>query len=272
MSTTALLAGFAAAGAFVVRGTHRHRTFFEQTQTEVVIKGLHPKHDGLRIAQLSDIHIGLSTPAARIRAAVEAVNAAGVDLVALTGDYVTRSMRPIPLISKLLSGLKAPVFAVLGNHDHWVDAEGVTGHLKRVGCTVLRNEHAFMILRGASLCVIGIDDERSGNDDVEAAFKGSPKSGSRLVLTHTPPTVRQLPHDAGLLCLTGHTHGGQIKLPGITQRLLHRMGQPYERGLHRVNGNYVYVNRGLGYGIGGAALRVGSKPEVSYFTLRKDLR
>lgn len=272
MSTTALLAGFAASAAVIARGTFRHRTFFEQTHTELAVKGLHPKHDGLRIAQLSDIHIGFSTPAARIRAAVEAVNAANVDLVALTGDYVTRSMRPIPQISQLLSGLKAPVFAVLGNHDHWVNAHGVSTHLRRVGCTVLQNEHAFIILRGASLCVIGIDDERSGNDDVTAAFKGAPKSGSRLVLTHTPPTVRQLPRNAGLLCLTGHTHGGQIKLPGITRRLLHKMGQPYERGMHRVNGNYVYVNRGLGYGMGGAALRIGSKPEVSYFTLRKHLR
>jgi uncharacterized protein len=268
----ALLAGFAASVALVVRGTHRRRTFFEETHTELKLKGLEAKHDGLRVAQLSDLHLGLSTPAARVRAAVTAINAANVDLVALTGDYVTHSLRPIPLISQLLAGLKAPVFAVLGNHDHWVDANGVAAHLQRVGCTVLRNEHAFIILKGASLCVIGIDDQRSGHDDVEAAFKDAPTGGSRLVLTHTPPTVHQLPKNAGLLCLSGHTHGGQIKLPGLTRRLLQKMGQPYERGMHQVNGNHLYVNRGLGYGIGGAALRIGSRPEVSYFTLRRKLR
>ena len=272
MTNAALIAGFAASAAVIARGTLRHRTFFEETWTELAIQGLHPEHDGLKVAQLSDIHLGLSTPAARVRAAIEAVNDAQVDLVALTGDYVTHSLRPIPLISKLLSGLRAPVCAVLGNHDHWVDAHGVAGHLRRVGCRVLRNEHARVMLRGAPLTVIGIDDERSGNHDVAAAFHGAPQTGSRLVLTHTPPTVRHLPPNAGLLCLTGHTHGGQIKLPGITRHLLHRAGQPYERGMHEVNGNFVYVNRGLGYGMGGAALRFGSPPEVSYFTLRTDLR
>jgi uncharacterized protein len=179
-------------------------------------------------------------------------------------------MRPIPLISRLLSGLTAPVFAVLGNHDHWVDPHGVARHLRQVGCTVLQNAHSLLNVRGAPLCVIGVDDERSGHDDVETAFKGTPHKGSRLVLTHMPPTVRKLPRDQGLLCLSGHTHGGQIKLPVITHKVMHRFGQPYIRGMHAVNGNFVYVNRGLGYGIGGAMLRVGSKPEVSYFTLRAE--
>lgn len=263
----ALLAGFAGTAAFLVRSTHRRRSHFEETHTALTLKGLHRRHHGLRVAQLSDIHIGLSTPPSRIRAAIAAINAAQVDLVALTGDYVTNSLRPVGQISGLLSGLQAPVFAVLGNHDHWVDANGVTDHLTRAGCQVLRNTHGVIELKGAPFHVIGVDDERSGHDDVGAAFARVPKHGSRLVLTHTPPTVRKLPVGAGLLCLTGHTHGGQIKLPKLTRHLMHRMGQPYERGLHHVNGNHVYVNRGLGYGIGGAALRFGSRPEVSYFTL-----
>ncbi len=269
MSNAALLAGFAASAAMLVRSTHRRRTHFEETHTEFHSKGLNERHDGLRIAQLSDIHIGLSTPAARIRAAVDAVNNAKVDLVVLTGDYVTNSMRPVPKISHLLSGLRAPVFAVLGNHDHWVDANGVAMHLQRIGCTVLRNEHTVFQVKGAPLHIIGVDDERSGHDDVNAAFAGVPKTGSRLVLTHMPPTVRKLPKNAGLLCLAGHTHGGQIELGRLTSKVFHRLGQPYVRGMHEVNGNFLYVNRGLGYGIGGAALRVGSRPEVSYFTLRQ---
>jgi hypothetical protein len=94
MSNTALIAGFAASAAVIARGTLRHRTFFEQTQTELVIKGLDPRHDGLRVAQLSDIHIGISTPAARIRAAVAAVNAAEVDFDAADSAHLPSAQWP----------------------------------------------------------------------------------------------------------------------------------------------------------------------------------
>lgn len=267
MNPHALWAGLAGAATLAARGSRGWRAAFEQTHHEVKVKGLSGAHDGLRIAQLSDLHVGWSTPPERIRAAVRAVNAAHVDLVVLTGDYVTNHAAAVALLAEQLKGLEPPAFAVLGNHDHWTHAHGVTAQLERAGCTVLRNAHTRVSVRGARLSIIGIDDERSGHDDVGAAFKGV-GHGSRLVLTHTPPTAEKLPAGGGLLCLTGHTHGGQIHVPGVTRRVLARLGQPYVRGMYAVNGNHLYVNRGLGYGVGGAALRVDSRPEISFFTLR----
>jgi predicted MPP superfamily phosphohydrolase len=268
MNGKLLLAGIAGTAALAVGGSRRWRASFEQTHHSVKVKGLAEEHDGLVVAQISDLHVGWSTPAERIRAAVRTINASGADLVALTGDYITNHESAVPRLGEQLRGFRLPAVAVLGNHDHWTNARGVTQQLEGIGCTVLRNAHHRLKLKGAWLNVIGIDDQRSGHDDVDAAFEGVAK-GSRLVLTHSPPTAQKLPEDAGLLCLTGHTHGGQIHVPGLTRRLLQHVGQPYVRGMHRVNGNHLYVNRGLGYGIGGAALRIGSKPEIAYFTLRR---
>lgn len=259
------------AGALVVAGVARgstgRRASFEASELPVELP-MDPAHDGVRVAQLSDLHLGPSTPPERIRAAVAAVNRAKVDLVALTGDYLTYSKRSLPLISELLGGLEAPAFAVLGNHDHWVDAEGVTRALEHLGCEVLHNQHTRLTLRGVPLTVVGVGDGRTRHDDVEASFRGVGARGTKLVLAHTPSTAERLPAAAGLLCLSGHTHGGQIVIPGLTARLLRRAGEPYVRGLYSVRGNALYVNRGLGFGVGGPALRLGSSPEVSFFTLR----
>lgn len=254
------------AGA-AARGWTSRRSSFDTTTLELRLP-IDPAHDGVRVAQLSDVHVGLATPRERVRAAVEAINAAAVDLVVLTGDYVTNSGRPVPRVAEQLAGLRAPTFAVLGNHDHWVDAHGVTRQLEQAGYAVLRNAHTRVRVRGVPLTVVGVDDGRSGHDDVARAFRGVARVGTRLVLAHTPPTAERLPEAAGLLCLSGHTHGGQIAVPGLTERLMRRLGQPYVRGLYPVRGNTLYVNRGLGYGVGGPAVRIGSRPEVSFFTLR----
>lgn len=245
----------------------RWRDLFSLTENRLHIRGLHPSHEGLRVAQLSDIHVGQATPAARIRRAVESVNAAAPDLVFLTGDYVTHSPKPLPRVLELLSGLKGPVFVVLGNHDHWVDAPFLRNGFERLGYTVLQNEHRVVNVRGAPACVLGIDDGATRRDDVAATFRGAPTSGTRLVLAHTPPTVEKLPAQAGLVQFSGHTHGGQFIVPGLTEAIFRRAGQPYISGHYTVNGNQLYVNRGLGFGFGGPYLRRGSEPEVAFFTL-----
>ncbi|MGZ3458558.1 MAG: metallophosphoesterase, partial [Archangium sp.] len=235
----------------------RWRDHFTLSENVLHVPGMHREHDGLRIAHLSDIHVGQATSAVRIRRAVAEVNARHPDLVFLTGDYVTHSPKPLPRVIELLSGFTRPVFAVLGNHDHWVDARYLRAGFERLGYTVLQNEHRVVHLRGAPLTVLGIDDGRTGRDDVEATFRGAPESGTRLVLTHAPPTIEKLPPDSNLVQFSGHTHGGQFVVRGLTEALFRRAGQPYIQGHYHVRGNQLYVNMGLGFGFGGPYLRRG---------------
>jgi len=246
----------------------RWRDHFALNEYELDVPGLDPAHEGLRVAQLSDIHVGQATSDIRIRRAVMAVNASAPDLVFLTGDYVTHSPKPLPRVREVLAGLNGPVYVVLGNHDHWVNAPYLREGFERLGYTVLQNEHRVVNVRGAPATVLGVDDGRTGRDDVRATFRGAPTSGTRLVLAHTPPTVEKLPEYAGLVQFSGHTHGGQFVVRGLTEAIFRRAGQPYIRGHYTVRGNQLYVNQGLGFGFGGPYLRRGTEPEVAFFTLR----
>ncbi len=241
--------------------------FFEVTRTELFIPGLHPSHDGIRIAQLSDIHIGRGSPDGRVISAVRMINEEAPDLAVLTGDYVTTKRDPYERVPDLLRGINAPTYAVMGNHDHWTDAPYLRKKLEGVGYTVLQNEHSVLRIKGADFNLMGLDDSTTHHDDVDLTFKGNP-TGSRLVLAHTPTSARKLPAWQGMLCLSGHTHGGQLHVPKLTQGIFLRAGQPYIRGHYNVRGNQLYVNRGLGFGRGTGLPRLNSEPEVSLITLR----
>jgi predicted MPP superfamily phosphohydrolase len=241
---------------------------FDVTQRELVVPGLDPRHDGLKVVQISDVHLGASTPDRRVERAVRTINALQPDLVFLTGDYVTFSRRTLPRVAPRLAGIEAPTFAVLGNHDHWVDAAAVRRALEADGYPVLQNQSVPFPVRGAPVWIVGVDDAQTGHQDVARAFAGVPATGTRLVLAHQPTSADALPENGNLVCFSGHTHGGQINLPGLTESIARRLGQPYLRGAYRVRGNWLYVNSGLGYGKGGAAVRLRVPPEISVITLR----
>ncbi len=255
----------------IVRAERRQEgaEYFEVTRTEVFLRGLHPSHDGLTIGQLSDIHVGAATPESRIVAAVSAMNKEKPDFAVLTGDFVTTKSDPRSLVPELLGKINVPTFAVLGNHDHWTDADDIATGLGKSGFHVLRNQHTTTRIRGADFTVFGMDDSTTRNDDADATFNGAPTRGSRLALTHTPTGARKLPPWADLLCLSGHTHGGQIHLGGLTEAFFRGFGQPYLRGHYNVNGNQLYVNRGLGFGKGGRHPRIDSDPELALLVLRR---
>jgi predicted MPP superfamily phosphohydrolase len=266
-----LLTGMVAAGVGLPRmaEAENRQEHFGVTRTELAVAGLDPAHDGLVVAHLSDIHVGRGTPDERLIAAVGEVNAAKPDLILLTGDYVTWTAKVIPHIPRVLGGLQAPVFSVLGNHDHYVNAPAVRGELEKMGYAVLQNEHTVARVRGADLTIVGIDDGTTHRDDVGSSLKGvSLGRGSRLVLAHAPRTFDRLPADSGLACFSGHTHGGQIQVPGVTPTLFRMVGERYVRGAYAGRGNQLYVSRGLGFGGGGWPPRIGSDPEVGFFTLR----
>jgi uncharacterized protein len=242
---------------------------FELTQNTLFLDDLHELHQGLRIAQLSDIHVGRDTPDARIIAAIDAINVAQPDIVILTGDYVTRKGDPLERVPELLKRLQPPTFAVLGNHDHWTDAQTIGRDLGSIGCVLLQNQNTVVQVRGAPLTIIGIDDAVSHHDDAVKSLRGTQRASSRIVLAHAPPTLDSLPEDEGLVVFSGHTHGGQMYIEGVTERVFKATGQPYVRGKHARGKNQLYVNRGLGFGAGTRLPRHNSDPEVALIELRR---
>jgi hypothetical protein len=233
---------------------------------QIVLPDLDPAHDGLRVAHLSDLHVGELTPVGRIRAAIAEANRFRADLVVLTGDYLTHDRRGVGLMKEQLGGLDAPTVATFGNHDRWVDARGAGAVLEHLGYGVLENENTTLTLRGAPFTVIGIDDLWTRTADPPRAMKGA-APGSRLYLAHVPRTAEILRNwGKPMLVLSGHTHGGQVNIPVLTSVLRWVAREPYDEGLYQVGAVQLYVNRGVGNV--GLAVRLNAPPEVALLTLR----
>lgn len=239
----------------------------------VWIPDLDPKHDGVRIGHLSDVHVGVVTPDQRIRNAVELLAATKPDVCLLTGDFASRRPAPLARLGRLLEGLPAAsTFFVLGNHDHLVDADTVTRALEGIGYTHLDNRHHTIELRGAPLHLIGLDDPVTRRHRPAEAVVGLPRQGTRVLLAHQAESVGEL-LDLGErvdLCVSGHTHGGQIYVPRLTDKLMAKAGLRHVRGLRRYDqeGPWLHVTHGVGSAV--TPLRVSARPEVGLLTLRHD--
>jgi predicted MPP superfamily phosphohydrolase len=232
------------------------------------LPGLDPAHDGLRVAQLSDVHVGPRTAQETIRRAVAQANAFHPDLVVLTGDYLSRSPADVEGVRTLLAGLAAPTLAVLGNHDVSVNPGGTAEALRANGYEVLDNAWTRLRVRGAPLHVVGVGDSVTHHDDVAASVRGLPPGVTPLVLAHGPRTADRLRGlERPLLCLSGHTHGGQINLPIVTPLFLATLREPYARGRFQLGQVQLYVNRGIG--MSGIRVRINAPAEVTLATLRR---
>ena len=134
-----------------------------------------------------------------------------------------------------LAGLEATrVVCTLGNHDYYASGDEVAAALAASGYDVLRNRHLTVEMAGAPLHLIGIDDPVTRKDDIDAAFAGLPAGGTRVALCHCPEAAPELAARGAHLVLSGHTHGGQINVRGITDRIFRSAGRRYfEAGLYR---------------------------------------
>jgi predicted MPP superfamily phosphohydrolase len=261
-----LLRGAALAAASAALPDAARAGGLARERVELFLPGLLPEHDGLKVAQLSDLHAGPNVPAERIAAALGEVARFEPDLVLLTGDFVSYDRREVGLVRELLRELPAPTFAVLGNHDHWVDAAGVAAALRGHGYELLDNGWTRITVRGAPLAVVGVGDAVTGHDDVERALRGLDDPAA-LVLAHTPRSADVLRRTGrSLLCFSGHTHGGQIYVPLATPTyFLLAMSERYLRGAFELGAVRLYVNRGLGSAKGRRWL---ASPEVTLATVR----
>lgn len=246
-------------------------------QVEVRLKRLPEAFEGLRIAQISDLHHGPYTGEREIGAAVRAVNGLRPDLIAVTGDFITVTgleyLRPhadhIVPCAKLLSSLQAPlgVLAVLGNHDQSSSPAHITAVLANAGVQVLRNRSSVLEKDGARLWVAGVDDVMHRGADLDRALNGVPADECTILMAHEPDFADRAATTTVDFQLSGHSHGGQVKLPGGYPIYLPPLARKYPEGLRRVRSMQVYTNRGIG--VIGVPMRVNCSPEVTVFTLKR---
>jgi len=234
-------------------------------RVEISLPRLPKKLDGFRIIHLSDTHHSPLTGLDHIAKAVVIANQLKPDLVALTGDYVSHEAKYIAPVAKVLGELRGKhgVYACLGNHDHWTDAEGVTRHFGKSGVRVLINEGLRLEGGDASFWLAGVDDHMVGKTDLPAALKGSFPDEFKLLLAHNPIIFRRAVRAGVDLTLSGHTHGGQVRVRDNDQRLIRRRGRA---GLHRRYDSHIYITRGIGTVV--LPVRFQCPPEISVLELR----
>jgi len=227
---------------------------------------LPPALDGLRIGQLSDLHLGHRYSAENTRWAVAQMCDEAPELLALTGDLVsyTRNIADLP---GLLAPLRAPlgIYAVPGNHDHWEGLPEIAAALRPLGVEFLVNASRRLRWRGAELTLAGVDDAWDGDMDMAAALAGAPAGGFTLLLCHMPDLADEAARRGVDLQLSGHTHGGHIRMPWLGSLVLPRYGWRYPVGHFHVGRTQLYVSRG----VGGMPLRLGCPPEATVITLRR---
>jgi len=258
-----------AAALVTLWGFANARRVARVVRVDVPIAGLPAPLDGFTIAQVSDIHVGPTIKRPYVEAIVDSVNRLDVDLVAVTGDLVDGSVRDLAEHVAPLAGLRSKegVFFVTGNHEYYSGAASWVRELRRLGLTVLMNEHVLVRRGDARLVVAGVTDfsaahfDRAEASDPAAALAGSPAGALRLLLAHQPRSAAAAEAAGFHLQLSGHTHGGQF----LPWNFLVRLQQPFTAGLHRWRAMWVYTSRGTGYW--GPPKRFGAPSEITLLRL-----
>jgi predicted MPP superfamily phosphohydrolase len=254
------------------------RVRLQRTHVRVALDGLHEGLRGLRIVQISDLHIGNVLVGDRLSRIVEAVNALEPDVVALTGDIFDFDPRFVEDGALRLGALRARhgVYLVLGNHDIYTGSELVADALSRRApdLRLLRDERV-RLPTAAPLYLVGVEDPGRATtwtaQGIELAAldelgSGHPEDGPTVLLVHRPEAFPQASRLGFPLVLAGHTHGGQIALPTRDGRWnLARVITRFVRGVYQENGSTLYVNRGAGFA--GPALRFNCPREIATIEL-----
>jgi hypothetical protein len=227
---------------------------------------LPPGLDGLRIGQLTDMHLGYLHCYENTRWAAWQIMREQPDLIAITGDFVSFHSA-IAKLPEVLHMLRAPlgVYAITGNHDHWEGVEEIREQVEALGIPLLMNANLPLSWRGATFWLAGIDDMWYGVPDLHATLAGIPDDAFTIMLAHEPDFADVIARRNVQLQLSGHTHGGHIDMPLLGAPCLPHHGLQYVKGLQQVGPMQLYVSRGLG----GFPLRFNCPPEVTLITLRR---
>jgi predicted MPP superfamily phosphohydrolase len=268
------LGGLVAAGGVLAAAGHLELN--DEMQQPVVdhvrvpILNLHPALEGFTILQMSDIHLRPFTKPDLVKKAVEMSNLQRPDLAVLTGDYVWRDQEAAFELAPILAGLnpRHGVYSVLGNHDLWLDVRVIKTAFAQAGLPLLINQGLEISSGKGSLYLAGLDDGWSGEADLNLALLNAPAGAPVVLLLHEPDLVDQTSLDGRVsLQLSGHTHGGQVRVFGKPPLLKPHLGKKYDQGLFRVNNTWLYTNRGLG--VISVPVRYNCPPEITLLTLMK---
>ncbi len=252
------------------------RRWLEVTHHRVEMADLPPEWDGVRIAQLTDFHLGMvATPYTMLARAIAETVALKPDLIVLTGDYGNDGIpRPLDFLAPLVQ--TAPTIGILGNHDYLqrkIGADLIVKELEKQGVAVLRNDLTAFVHNGVAGIVVGFEDDLLGpGADVKGIVARMQGKSPSLVLVHEPDAIDRFPERWAGLTLSGHTHSAQIRLSPIRRYdwidwPISAMQSAYPRGWFNVHGNRLYVSHGLG--ISSVPLRFCARPELACFTLAR---
>jgi predicted MPP superfamily phosphohydrolase len=275
LSRRKFLSGLVATPLVAVSATAAYSRLIEPyaywiSETDIFIRDLPERFEGFRITQLTDIHHSRILGLSEVRRVVNLAQQTKPDMFVLTGDYTTTYRRYIEPCAEALAQLSAPegVWAVLGNHDHYTDPELTTRALERHHIAVLNNAHTTLRRGPDALQLSGIDDWSWNATDWTRAFDGLQPKSPTILLSHQP-TVLDLEQTSQVaLVLSGHTHGGQVRVPwlGAPARFA-TQDLKYARGLFRRGDTQLYVSSGTG--VIGLPVRFGVRPEIAVLRLRR---
>jgi uncharacterized protein len=263
-------AGLAGTGTAV--SVFGERNWPKVYRTRVALPGLPAGLDGLTICQLSDLHRGPFVGEEFIRRGVALAMRLKAELIVLTGDFVSNTAEDSESLGAAISTLAARhgVYGVLGNHDYWTNnVEAVSTALTRNGVGMLTNRSVRLQTRGVDWWLCGVDDVWSGQPDLDAALRDVPEQAFKILLCHEPDYVEKAAQRGIPLQLSGHSHGGQVLLPGRRPIVTPPHGSKYPIGLQQAEGSSTLVYTNVGLGVIFPPIRINCPPEVSLITLAK---
>jgi predicted MPP superfamily phosphohydrolase len=231
--------------------------------------------NGCRIVQFSDTHLGFHYGLDQLESLINKINSLAPDLVFFTGDLMDEPNKyeHRALIAPLLSTLRAPLgkYCIFGNHDHGgYGSEIYRAIMEKAGFTILQNDHAeIKLLDNSSIFIAGIDEPMLGKPNFQEMLKGVPKDRFKILLSHAPDLADQALEYGFEWQLSGHSHGGQIKIPFIGALVTPPFAEKYNEGRYHLKNREqtltLYVNRGIG--TTRLPFRFMAKPEITLFQL-----